>query len=117
MGIDGSIGAFLKKGEHTMANNAWITSGKDLKKEQKMRQLLSDTKKRNEANALIAERGIVLKEKTKEFLDNYFFRKDTTIRVFAGEIIIHSKDGAWSDEVWIKQDGSYIYSGGYFCLW
>ena len=100
-----------------MANNAWITSGKDLKKEQKMRQFLSDTKKRNEANALIAERGIVLKEKTKEFLDNYFFRKDTTIRVFAGEIIIHSKDGAWSDEVCIKQDGSYIYSGGYFCLW
>ena len=117
MGIDGSIGAFLKKGEHTMANNAWITSGKDLKKEQKMRQFLSDTKKRNEAKALIPERGIVLKEKTKEFLDNYFFRKDTTIRVFAGEIIIHSKDGAWSDEVCIKQDGSYIYSGGYFCLW
>ena len=100
-----------------MANNTWITSGKDLKKEQRMRQLFSDQKKRNEANALIAERGIVLEKKTKEFLENYFFRIDTTIRVLVGDIIIHSKDGAWSDEVCIKQDGSYFYSGGYFCLW
>lgn len=100
-----------------MANNAWITSGNDLQKELEMRRIMSDYHKQNQVKTLAGERGIVLQEKTNEFLENYFFRKETTIKTTAETIIIHTQDGAWSDEVCIRLDGSFTYCGGINCLW
>ena len=85
--------------------------------EQNLKRIFSDEKKRSEAYALITDRGITLKEKTKEFLDNYYFHSGSQIRASADDIIIHTEDGAWSDEVHIQKDGSYRYCGGKNCVW
>ena len=100
-----------------MGYPTWLTSGNDLQKELEMRKIMSDIKKQNEVNALISEKGIQLEEKTKEFLAKYFYRQGTKIRSYGAEIIIHTEDGAWSDEIYIKKDGSYSYCGGLHCVW
>lgn len=95
-----------------MANNAWITSGGDLKKELQMRKLMSDKGKRKELDTMLVEKSIVLQEKTEEFLDNYYFRKETKIRDERDRVVVYTKDGSWREEIHIKTDGSYQYMGG-----
>ncbi len=94
-----------------------MASDKDLQKELEMRNIMSDIKKQNEVNALISEKGIRLEEETKEFLAKYCYHQGTKIRSCADAIIIHTENGAWSDEVRIKKDGSYSYCGGLYCVW
>ena len=118
MGIDVSIGAFLiERKFYNLGYPTWLTSSNDLQKELEIRKIMSDITKQNEVNALISEKGIQLKEETKEFLAKYFYRQGTKIRSYGSDIIIHTEDGAYSDEVCIKKDGSYSYCGGYHCVW
>ena len=100
-----------------MENKTQQTSGTDFVKELESKRIMSDGTKRNEVIALIADRGIELKAKTKEFLDNYTYRKGTTIQANTDTITIHTEDGAWSDEVCVKADGSFSYCGGINCIW
>ena len=116
MGIDDSIGAFLINRDLKLGYTKWLVSRKNFHKKE-IRKIMSGITKQNELNTLISEKGILLKDDTKEFLTKYNFGQGTKIRSFADEIIIHTENGAWSDEVCIKKNGSYTYCGGLYCVW